>query len=137
MDGPNTTPTFSALASFPISVPTASARSGSKEDASAHPAGKQTAVLLSFSPRWSVASVCFLRPLGPSVISMGGIPDSSSPHVCQKSLPAHNLAFSSIVIDCNLSFISLLYMIRLFSHPLTFMILPSVIPFSLKVSTRM
>ena len=41
------------------------------------------------------------------------------------------------IIDCNLSFISLLYMIRLFSHPLTFMILPSVIPFSLKVSTRM
>ena len=73
-------------------------RARSKEAAVAQAAGKQTALMLSLTPRWSTLSSCFLRPWGPSLTMEAGMPRRSTALVCQKSAPEHSPAFSSSVI---------------------------------------
>ena len=71
----------------------------SKDAAVAQPAGKHTASMLSFTPRWSAPSSCLRRPWGPSETIVAGTPRRSTALVCQKSAPEHSPAFSSRVIS--------------------------------------
>ena len=68
---------------------------GSKDAAAAHPAGKQTASMLSLGSvlpsRW------VRRPWGPSLTLMAGMPSRATALVCQKSAPEQSPAFSSSV----------------------------------------
>ena len=69
----------------------------SKEAAVALAAGKQTALMLSLTPRWSTCSSCLRRPWGPSLTMLAGMPRRSTAFVCQKSAPEQSPAFSSSV----------------------------------------
>ena len=60
--GPSTTETSSAWHSSPMASPMLLIRSLSKELATAQAAGKHTATMESFTPRWSPSLSCFLRP---------------------------------------------------------------------------
>jgi hypothetical protein len=68
--------------------------------------GKQVAGSLVLA-EWSSSRTCFLKPCGPSVIMMDGMPSLSMGFVCQESKPEHRLAFSSSVIWDIRAFISL------------------------------
>ena len=99
--GPSRTPTFSAWHSLPRALPMRSTSARSKDEAVAHPAGKQTALMLSLTPRWSPVSSCLRSPWGPSLIIIAGMSRRWMALVCQKSPPEQRLAFSSRVSCCN------------------------------------
>ena len=57
----------------------------------------QVAGTLSFNPRLSLVSCCFLRPCGPSCIRMERIPSRATALLCQVSSPELKAVFSSSV----------------------------------------
>ena len=98
MAGPRMVLMSSAWHSSPRVSPSVFASSRSKLAATAQPAGKQTARILSLSPRWSASPLCLRSPWGPSETDTAGIPRRSTPFVLQKSAPEQSPAFSSSVI---------------------------------------
>ena len=60
--GPRSTASFSCCAESAIASPTFSIRSLSKEQAVAQAGGKQTALMLSFTPRLSCVWSCLRSP---------------------------------------------------------------------------
>ena len=96
--GPSNTAMSSAWHSSPKTSPSIRKRSRSKEQAVKQPLGKLTALMLSFTPRWSPFWSCLRKPVGPSLTIMFGTPSRSTALVCQKSKPEQSPAFSSNVI---------------------------------------